>query len=67
MAVFDSPDEKLLAFQHTIFVQDLPILDSQRPKALPLDPRAEMSIAVDKASMAYRRFLKASGITFGVC
>ena len=33
----------------------------------PLDPRAEMSIAADKASMAYRRFLKASGTTFGVC
>ena len=67
VADFDSPDEKLQSFQHTIFTQDQPILESQRPKALPLDPRAEMSIAVDKASMAYRRFLKASGTTFGVC
>ena len=67
VADFDSPDDKLQAFQHTIFTQDQPILESQQPKALPLDPRAEMSIAVDKASMAYRRFLKASGTTFGVC
>ena len=67
VADFDSPDEKLQAFQHTIFTQDQPILESQRPKPLPLDPRAEMSIAVDKASIAYRRFLKTRGITFGVC
>ena len=67
VADFDSPDDKLQAFQHTIFTQDQPILESQQPKALPLDPRAEMSIAVDKASMAYRRFLKALGTTFGVC
>ena len=67
VADFDSPDEKLQAFQHTIFTQDQPILESQRPRLLPLEPRAEMSIAVDKASTAYRRFLKASGITFGVC
>ncbi|NMM76879.1 (2Fe-2S)-binding protein [Rhodococcus sp. SRB_17] len=67
VADFDSPDAKLQAFQHTIFTQDQPVLESQNPKRLPLDLRAELHTAADKASSAYRRFLKASGTTFGVC
>ena len=67
VADFDSPDEKLQAFQHTIFTQDQPVLESQMPQCLPLDLRAELHTAADKASSAYRRFLRQSGITFGVC
>ena len=67
VADFASSDEALRAFQHTIFTQDQPVLESQRPQRLPLDVRAEMHTAADKASSAYRRFLKDSGITFGVC
>jgi len=67
MADFASPDEKLRVFQHTIFMQDKPVLESQVPKRLPLDLRAELHTAADKASSAYRRHLKMLGITFGVC
>lgn len=67
VADFESTDEQLRTFQHTIFVQDQPVLESQLPKALPLDPRAEMHSAADRMSSAYRRFLKAQAITFGVC
>ncbi len=67
VADFDAPDEKLRAFQHTIFTQDQPVLESQEPKRLPLDLRAELHTAADKASSAYRRYLKTCGITFGVC
>ena len=67
VADFDSPDAKLQAFQHTIFTQDQPVLESQTPQCLPLDLRAELHTAADKASSAYRRFLRQSGITFGVC
>lgn len=67
VADFESSDEQLQSFQHTIFVQDQPVLESQLPKALPLDPRVEMHSAADRMSSAYRRFLKAQGITFGVC
>ena len=67
VADFDSPDEKLQAFQHTIFTQDQPVLESQMPQCLPLDLREELHTAADKASSAYRRFLRDSGITFGVC
>lgn len=67
VADFESSDEQLQAFQHTIFTQDQPVLESQQPKALPLDPRAELHSAADRMSSAYRRYLKASGVTFGVC
>lgn len=67
VADFASTDEQLRAFQHTIFTQDQPVLESQRPQRLPLDLRAEQHTAADRMSSAYRRFLKDSGITFGVC
>lgn len=67
MADFESPDTKLQDFQHTIFMQDKPVLESQRPRCLPLDVRAEAHTTADKASSAYRRFLKQEMITFGVC
>ena len=37
------------------------------PKPLPLDAKAELNSAADRMSVAYRRYLKASGVTFGVC
>lgn len=67
VADFDSPDEKLRAFQDTIFRQDQPVLESQAPKRLPLDLRAELHTSADRASSAYRRHLSRLGITFGVC
>ena len=67
MANFASADEKLRDFQHAIFMQDKPVLESQNPKRLPLDMRAELHTRADKASSAYRRHLKQLGITFGVC
>ena len=67
VADFESPDQKLRDFQHTIFTQDQPVLESQSPKRLPLDIRAELHTAADKASAAYRRHLQQLGITFGVC
>lgn len=60
-------EAELRAFQDTIFLQDKPVLESQRPKALPLDLRAELHTAADKASSFYRRYLKGLGITVGVC
>jgi len=67
LADFASPDDKLRAFQHTIFMQDRPVLESQAPRRLPLDLRAELHTAADKASSAYRRHLTHLGITFGAC
>jgi phenylpropionate dioxygenase-like ring-hydroxylating dioxygenase large terminal subunit len=66
-ADFERDDAQLRAFQDTIFLQDKPVLESQRPRSLPLDLRAELHTAADKASSFYRRHLRARGITFGVC
>ena len=67
VADFESPDNTLREFQHTIFMQDKPVLESQNPTRLPLDLGAELHTVADKASSAYRRHLKKLGITFGVC
>ena len=64
---FDSPDHKLTDFQDTIFGQDKPVLESQRPRRLPLAAGAELHCAADKTAVMYRRHLLEAGITFGVC
>ena len=67
---FESSDATLQAFQHTIFTQDQPVLESQRPRTLPISesaPVKELHSAADRSSAAYRRYLRAEGITYGVC
>jgi len=67
---FESPDERLQSFQDTIFGQDQPVLESQRPRRLPISPDApvvELHSAADRASAAYRRYLRERGVRFGVC
>ncbi|MDM0021378.1 aromatic ring-hydroxylating oxygenase subunit alpha [Variovorax saccharolyticus] len=64
---FERDEATVRAFQDTIFLQDKPVLESQSPKRLPLDLRAELHTVADKASSLYRRHLKMRGITFGVC
>jgi phenylpropionate dioxygenase-like ring-hydroxylating dioxygenase large terminal subunit len=67
MTDFASPDASMQAFQDAIFGEDLPVVTSQRPKRLPLDPKAELHCAADKASAGYRRYLRRLGVTFGTC
>lgn len=62
----DSSDDEIRAFQHTIFTQDQPVLESQQPRRLPLSG-GEVHCAADRSSAAYRRFLAEQRITFGVC
>jgi phenylpropionate dioxygenase-like ring-hydroxylating dioxygenase large terminal subunit len=67
---FESSDATLQAFQHTIFGQDRPVLESQRPRCLPVSdaaPVRELHSAADRSSAAYRRYLRERGIRFGVC
>jgi len=67
---FDSPDATLQAFQHTIFSQDQPVLESQEPKRLPISDEAsvrELASAADRSASAYRRYLRERGIRFGTC
>jgi phenylpropionate dioxygenase-like ring-hydroxylating dioxygenase large terminal subunit len=61
-----SSDAAMRGFTQTIFGQDKPILENQHPKRLPLDPRAETPIRADKVAIAYRRWLRDLGVTYGV-
>ncbi|MDJ0552864.1 MAG: hypothetical protein QNJ68_00150 [Microcoleaceae cyanobacterium MO_207.B10] len=63
------------AFQDRLWAEDAEIIESQRPVCLPLlsqsetnsDWLPEVHAQCDRASIAYRRWLKDLGITFGVC
>jgi phenylpropionate dioxygenase-like ring-hydroxylating dioxygenase large terminal subunit len=55
----------LIHFQQLIFLQDRIILENQRPRLLPLDPRTEIPTRADATSIAYRRWLKEKGVTYG--
>ncbi|MCP2728264.1 aromatic ring-hydroxylating dioxygenase subunit alpha [Limnofasciculus baicalensis] len=69
-------ESKLLAeFDETI-EQDIPILYSQQPARLPLLPQKqintqwlsqEIHVPSDRGTVAYRRWLKELGVTYGVC
>lgn len=53
-------------FQRKIFSQDVPIVESQRPELLPLDLQAELHLRSDRLAIAYRRWLKELGLSYGV-
>jgi phenylpropionate dioxygenase-like ring-hydroxylating dioxygenase large terminal subunit len=61
----DLPAADLIAWQDGIFAQDRPILESQRPELLPLDLTAELNIKADRTAIAYRRWLRRLGVSFG--
>ena len=54
------------AFQNSIFSQDVPIVESQRPELLPLDLQAELHLRSDRLAIAYRRWLRELGLSFGI-
>ncbi|WP_407178621.1 aromatic ring-hydroxylating dioxygenase subunit alpha [Bradyrhizobium sp. STM 3562] len=55
----------LVQFQQMIFLQDRIILENQRPRLLPLEPRAEIPTRADATSVIYRRWLKEKGVVYG--
>jgi phenylpropionate dioxygenase-like ring-hydroxylating dioxygenase large terminal subunit len=62
----EQPDETLREFQDRIFLQDRPILENQVPKRLPLERRFEIPVRADRLSLAYRDYLRRSGLRHGV-
>jgi phenylpropionate dioxygenase-like ring-hydroxylating dioxygenase large terminal subunit len=62
----DASEDEFFAFNDRIFQQDIPIVESQRPRCLPLDPTAERHQSSDKISLAYRRWLAELGLRYGV-
>ena len=61
----DTPDSELRSFQDKITGQDIPVVESQRPELLPLDLQAELHLRSDRIAVAYRKWLKKLGLTFG--
>ena len=61
----DSPLEEFDKFTLFIFDQDVPVIESQLPRRLPLDPRAELHSIADKTSLSYRKWLRERGIRYG--
>lgn len=62
---FETPMAELIHFQQMIFLQDRSILENQMPRKLPLDPKMEIPTRADTTSVAYRRWLKRRGATYG--
>jgi phenylpropionate dioxygenase-like ring-hydroxylating dioxygenase large terminal subunit len=60
-----STSSALIEFQQLIFLQDRIILENQRPVLLPMEPRSEIPTRADAVSVAYRRWLKEKGVTYG--
>lgn len=61
----DLPEAELRAFQDQVTAQDVPVVESQRPERLPLDLQAELHLRSDRMAIAYRKWLKELGLTFG--
>lgn len=59
------PDEQVRQFEDMITWQDVPIVESQRPELLPLDLQAELHLRSDRTAIAYRKWLRELGLTFG--
>ncbi|MDP9039913.1 MAG: aromatic ring-hydroxylating dioxygenase subunit alpha [Acidobacteriota bacterium] len=58
-------DQELIRFQDTVTAQDVVIVESQRPELLPLDLQAELHLRSDRLAIAYRRWLRDIGFTYG--
>lgn len=53
----DEPDEVFIRFQQDVVAQDRPIIESQRPRRVPLNVQDELHVRDDKVVLAYRRSL----------
>lgn len=68
IALFDavSSDVDITSFQQMILGQDKPILENHHPQLVPVDLTSEVPARADAASTVYRRWLRSSGLKFGV-
>jgi vanillate O-demethylase monooxygenase subunit len=58
-------EDAYVATEKAIKAADQPIVFSQRPRGLPLEPRAELHLPHDRFAVAYRRALAATGVPSG--
>jgi len=63
---FEIPEASLRAFQDKVAMQDKAVVESQRPELLPLDLQEELHLRSDRMAIAYRNWLKTTGLQYGV-
>jgi phenylpropionate dioxygenase-like ring-hydroxylating dioxygenase large terminal subunit len=61
----DQTEEQIRDFENLITWQDVPVVESQRPELLPLDLQAELHLRSDRTALAYRKWLRELGLSFG--
>ena len=61
----DVPEADIVSRQDEITGQDIPVVESQRPERLPLDLQAELHLRSDRIAVAYRKWLRELGLSFG--
>jgi vanillate O-demethylase monooxygenase subunit len=57
------PVQDVYDFNRKVFEEDKAIVEAQRPECLPLDPSMEAHIPADRSSLAYRKGLRAMGLS----
>jgi phenylpropionate dioxygenase-like ring-hydroxylating dioxygenase large terminal subunit len=61
----DVPEADLLRFQDAVTAQDKVVVESQRPELLPLDLQSELHLRSDRMAIAYRKWLREIGFSYG--
>jgi phenylpropionate dioxygenase-like ring-hydroxylating dioxygenase large terminal subunit len=61
----NDPEKIFIDFQDLLIEQDRVIVENQKPELLPLDLQAELHLKCDRLSIAYRKMLLESDISFG--
>jgi phenylpropionate dioxygenase-like ring-hydroxylating dioxygenase large terminal subunit len=61
----EASDAEFLKFQDHVSEQDRIVVESQRPELLPLDLQAELHLRSDRMAIAYRKWLREIGFTYG--
>lgn len=61
----DVPDETFVRFQDRVTAQDRAVVESQRPELLPLDLQSELHLRSDRMAIAYRKWLREIGFSYG--
>ncbi len=59
----DQPVQEVYDFNRRVFEEDRAMVEAQKPENLPLDPKLEVHIPADRSSIAYRKALRAIGLS----
>jgi phenylpropionate dioxygenase-like ring-hydroxylating dioxygenase large terminal subunit len=61
----DVPAQTIIQFQDEVTAQDKIVVESQRPELLPLDLQTELHLRSDRMAIAYRKWLREIGFSYG--